>query len=78
MWFCTSGTNAFDKLGIWEFGNLEGGRGGRGRRGGGKYGMNRVGDKLNLCSYLFYCQIFLKLFLGSSSSNHCKDRKVRI
>ena len=34
MWFCTSGTNAFDKLGIWEFGNLEGGRGGRGRRGG--------------------------------------------
>ena len=44
MWFCTSGTNAFDKLGIWEFGNLEGGSGGRGRRGG-KDGMNRVGDK---------------------------------
>ena len=65
----------------WEFGNLgiwrgEGGEGGEG--GGGKYVMNRVGDKLNLCSYLFYCQIFLKLFLGSSSSNHCKDRKVRI
>ena len=73
MWFCTSGTNAFDKLGIWEF---EGGKGEKG--GGGKDGMNRVGDKLNLCSYLFYCQIFLKLFLGSSSSNHCKDRKVRI
>lgn len=51
---------------------------GEGGEGGGKDGMNRVGDKLNLCSYLFYCHIFLKLFLGSSSSNHCKDRKVRI
>ena len=42
MWFCTSGTNAFDKLGIWRGEVGEGG--GRGRRGG-KDGMNRVGDK---------------------------------
>lgn len=42
MWFCTSGTNAFDKLGIWEFG---GGKWGKGEKGGGKDGMNRVGDK---------------------------------
>ena len=43
MWFCTSGTNAFDELGIWrEEGG--GGRGGKGE-GGGKDGMNRVGDK---------------------------------
>ena len=41
MWFCTSGTNAFDKLGIWEFG---GGKWGKGEKGG-KDGMNRVGDK---------------------------------
>lgn len=33
MWFCTSGTNAFDKLGIWEFG---GGKWGKGEKGGGK------------------------------------------
>lgn len=41
MWFCTSGTNAFDELGIWR---KEGGKGGKGGRGG-KDGMNRVGDK---------------------------------
>lgn len=36
MWFCTSGTNTFDELGIWR---EEGGE------GGGKDGMNRVGNK---------------------------------
>ena len=44
MWFCTSGTNAFDKLGIWEFGGGKWGKGGKGEKGG-KDGMNRVGDK---------------------------------
>ena len=42
MWFCTSGTNAFDELGIWR---EEGGEGEERGEGGGKDGMNRVGDK---------------------------------
>lgn len=33
MWFCTSGTNASDKLGFWEFGGEKWGKGGK---GGGK------------------------------------------
>lgn len=40
MWFCTSGTNAFDELEIWR---EEGGKGGKGGRGGRQ--KNRVGDK---------------------------------
>ena len=40
MWFCTSGTNAFDELGILR---EEGGKGGKGGRGGRR--KNRVGDK---------------------------------
>ena len=31
MWFCTSGTNAFDELGIWR---EEGGQGGERGKGG--------------------------------------------
>lgn len=42
MWFCTSGTNTFDELGIWR---EEGGEGGERGKGGGKDGMNRVGNK---------------------------------
>lgn len=44
MWFCTSGTNAFDKLGIWEFGGGKWGKGGKGEKGGGRR-KNKVGDK---------------------------------
>ena len=33
MWFCTSGTNTFDELGIWR---EEGGEGGERGKGGGK------------------------------------------
>lgn len=33
MWFCTSGTNAFDELGIWR---EEGGEGEERGEGGGK------------------------------------------
>ena len=42
MWFCTSGTNAFDDLGIWR---EEGG--GRGERGkGGEGGKGEGGGKM--------------------------------
>lgn len=40
MWFCTSGTNAFDELGIWRKEGKEGGERGKGGRR-----KNRVGDK---------------------------------
>ena len=30
MWFCTSGTNAFDELGIWREEGKEGGERGKG------------------------------------------------
>lgn len=39
MWFCTSGTNAFDKLGIWEF------EGGKGEKGGGGERWNEQGGR---------------------------------
>ena len=44
MWFCTSGTNAFDELGIWRKEGKEGGERGKG---------GRRKTLLNLCSYLF-------------------------
>ena len=41
MWFCTSGTNASDKLGFWELGGGKWGKGGKGeRKGRGEDGMN--------------------------------------
>ena len=57
MWFCTSGTNAFDKLGIWEFGGGKWGKGGKGEKGGEdgrtRWETSSLRQLLNLCSYLF-------------------------
>ena len=53
MWFCTSGTNAFDELEIWR---EEGGKGGKGEGGEDRrtgWETSSLRQLLNLCSYLF-------------------------
>ena len=53
MWFCTSGTNAFDELGIWREEGKEGGERGKGEDVRTGWETSSLRQLLNLCSYLF-------------------------